>query len=803
MQDNNEKRKMTFVIVVVVMVLLVCLSINKATLNAKNINRNSSENQNQNTDNPNKDDDDGSCSIPKVDEDNQENNKKEEDYYPVKLTPNGNGYYANSNEKKVKPSISLLGSNLIYVEINSNYQDLSAVATDEIDGDITHKIVVDNQLDITTLGTYSIIYRVSNSQGQSGEVERTIIVVDETSPVISILGNIDNKVVKLDAKRDDEFTPHEVVVSDNSLHDTNLEISYWYHPLVNHVTDDEIISMDGYTKVEKLDLSKIGFYRLNYVAIDESGNRSEEVSVWYMVSDVKGPTITLSVMGTSHVELNPTTAIQVTDDFSDNINIYYSWSTSNKIPPSDYQAISNYQEVTPSNGSYYLWVKAIDEFGNESVLVSDRFDKNDALLKIDSFKTRKDNQQGYLQIGMTINEIEKLDEIDNIKISLYHDDRLVATAMSNDSLYSLSLKKQTLSLNAKIVVHGITDENSVFEVNREAGQFSMQDNINAAIVTLTKTNGQVLEVKTTNLDETNAWWEQLFVDFDYLIGKTRGDYSSIQEALYAAANDQLLYLLPDTYDEDLIIDKNVIIYGLDKDSTIIKGTLELRGNYHVSLVNLTVHGNHDKNTITLSDATLQMVDSIIEGGKVGILAHGNAVIRLSGVSIRNFIETGVMATDNVSCNIMDSEFIGTTNQENGIIYLDNTSGTIMDTAFSHLHYGVSIDDKCKDNVKLGEGITYSNCMEDLHIHMDIADTSITDSNSNSQDENQKDLATNSNDEKTNLSDEWNDSNEFTQESVNDLDTHLTIDNINSINESIQHVLEQIDSIMPSSSQITQ
>ncbi len=747
MQNNIEKRKMAVVVIAVIIVLLGSLFINKVTLDKKSINQNRQESENQNQETPKEDDNHLGNEDDYLDNNKQENNNSSlEEYYPIKPTIS-NGNSIDKEKPKVVPNISLLGSDIIYVEINSNYEDLGAIAEDSIDGNITDKIIIYNSVDLTKLGTYTISYYVSNTSGQSASVERTIVVFDDVSPIITVNQEIDKKLVFLDANRNLEFINHEITVWDNSNHDISLEISYWYHPFIGNAFNQEENDLTTleYTKVEKLDLSQLGIYQLDYVAVDESGNRSDKVSVWYMVRDVKGPTIKLSVMGTSYAMINPKTIIDVFDDFSDKLNTYYAWSTSNKIAPVDYQNIANHQEVSPSNGIHYLWVKAVDEFGNTTVLVSDKFEKDDTLLKIQEFKTKKENHQSFIQIGLDYANIKKIDEISQIKLSLYHDEKLIASAVSNDKLYNLSLNQDKLSLRTKIVIQGEKDESSVFDVTEENGRYHLENPITTLVVTLIKDNGQVLEVESTSIDESNIWWEQLFVDFDYLVGKNRGDYSTIQEAINEISNDKLLYLLPDTYIEDLTISKNVIILGTDKEKTIIKGTTSIMGNIDVSLVNLTLQSSLESPAvITLNDGTLQMVDSIIEDGKVGINATGNAILRLNGVLIKNFVDSAIIAQDNVSCNITDSEIIGTTKNENGIILLDNASSNISNSIFSNLNYGIRIHEKCKDNVKLGEGITFSNCIEDLHMDMDdaIDEDIINDDTLNQVDTKDEDLETN-------------------------------------------------------------
>ena len=67
--------------------------------------------------------------------------------------------------------------------------DLGATALDNIDGDITSLISVENNVDSDTAGTYTVVYSVSDSSGNA-EIRRTrtVVVSDTTKPVITITG---------------------------------------------------------------------------------------------------------------------------------------------------------------------------------------------------------------------------------------------------------------------------------------------------------------------------------------------------------------------------------------------------------------------------------------------------------------------------------------------------------------------------------------------------------------------------------------------------------------------------------------
>lgn len=68
-----------------------------------------------------------------------------------------------------------------FLAYNTSIDD-GATAIDNVDGDITASIVVDNPVDITTLGTYTITYNVSDAAGNAAvEITRTVNVVESAS----------------------------------------------------------------------------------------------------------------------------------------------------------------------------------------------------------------------------------------------------------------------------------------------------------------------------------------------------------------------------------------------------------------------------------------------------------------------------------------------------------------------------------------------------------------------------------------------------------------------------------------------
>ncbi len=82
-----------------------------------------------------------------------------------------------------KPVIRLNGSATTYVKVGTSYQEPGANATDSCDGDISGKIETSANVDVNTLGTYTVTYKVVDSSGESDTTTRKVIVTDQDSLV--------------------------------------------------------------------------------------------------------------------------------------------------------------------------------------------------------------------------------------------------------------------------------------------------------------------------------------------------------------------------------------------------------------------------------------------------------------------------------------------------------------------------------------------------------------------------------------------------------------------------------------------
>ncbi len=84
------------------------------------------------------------------------------------------------------PVITLFGSAALNVEIGSSYTELGASWTDNVDGSGTISTPTIGSVNIGSIGTYVLGYSYTDGAGNLGSVNRTVNVVDTTSPTASV-----------------------------------------------------------------------------------------------------------------------------------------------------------------------------------------------------------------------------------------------------------------------------------------------------------------------------------------------------------------------------------------------------------------------------------------------------------------------------------------------------------------------------------------------------------------------------------------------------------------------------------------
>ena len=220
------------------------------------------------------------------------------------------------------PVITLNGEVDINVIIGDEYQDLGAVAQDNIDGNIT--ITTVGQVDTSTVGSYIITYTATDSADNSIFISRTVNVLelDVTPPQISLIG-----------------------LSPLSINEGGFYIEY------GASAEDE---RDGVLDVAisgTVNSNVPGSYSVTYTAQDTAGNKASLVRT-VDVSDLTPPVITLN--GAAQISMREDTQYSELGAIAvDAVN-----------GPVNVEISSSINTATPA--SYLVNYSAVDSAGNRA-----------------------------------------------------------------------------------------------------------------------------------------------------------------------------------------------------------------------------------------------------------------------------------------------------------------------------------------------------------------------------------------------------------------------------------------------------
>jgi len=231
------------------------------------------------------------------------------------------------------PVLTLLGDNPAAVECGAVYVDAGATAIDDVDGDITARIrktitfngTPVNFVDTSVLGTYVILYEVSDNAGQvATPVMRSVVVSDTTIPVITLTGNAS---ITIECRT--SFVDPGATATDSCQGDVAVTVA------------------------GAVDTTVPGDYALVYSAVDAQGNEALQVTRTVSVLDTTAPVIT--VLG------NATVTLECGSPYLD-AGATVSDACDNSV---DVEVDNQVEPGVP--GSYLVLYDAVDVAGNRAV----------------------------------------------------------------------------------------------------------------------------------------------------------------------------------------------------------------------------------------------------------------------------------------------------------------------------------------------------------------------------------------------------------------------------------------------------
>ncbi len=149
----------------------------------------------------------------------------------------------------IPPVLTLSGDNPLFLDVGDTYTEPGATAVDNVDGDITDSIEIDNNEVNTTLnGKYTVHYLVSDKAGNTSSAERvvTVGIIDSIPPAIYLLGP---NPMEVDYQRD--YKEPGAYALDNL---------------------DDSIPFHRFTVVDDINSDVLGTYTVTYTVSDATGN---------------------------------------------------------------------------------------------------------------------------------------------------------------------------------------------------------------------------------------------------------------------------------------------------------------------------------------------------------------------------------------------------------------------------------------------------------------------------------------------------------------------------------------------------
>ena len=79
------------------------------------------------------------------------------------------------------PIVTLIGDAAMQLNVGDTFTDPGATALDNVDGDLTAKIVETGSVDTATAGSYPLTYNATDAAGNIGSASRLVSVVAPTA----------------------------------------------------------------------------------------------------------------------------------------------------------------------------------------------------------------------------------------------------------------------------------------------------------------------------------------------------------------------------------------------------------------------------------------------------------------------------------------------------------------------------------------------------------------------------------------------------------------------------------------------
>lgn len=286
----------------------------------------------------------------------------------------------------------------------------------------------------STEGEYHILARTVNSVGTKGEIsDEFVFTIDKTNPNI-IYPQEGMEYVEVVPEIEDNTAITVVLKKDGSV--------------INYTYDNKI--------------EENGEYELTVT--DEAGNTSK---VNFTISN-EYPKINFTTNGNSNYSKEHKTVVNVVDDDLNEESLQYVWTQSTTEPRANIEWINftNGQEIVKNteSGTWYLWVKATDEAGNQATQRTEGFNLDNEVQEIPTINANiENNETTNKDVEITLNVKETLSGLNKYQYSIDNGTKW------NDVNKNVITLKEEGSYN--IIVRAI---NNVGTISEESEEFSVK-----------------------------------------------------------------------------------------------------------------------------------------------------------------------------------------------------------------------------------------------------------------------------------------------------------------------------------------
>jgi len=236
-------------------------------------------------------------------------------------------YRINIGLDTIKPAILLNSSNVLYGQINKSFFDPMATATDNREGDISHRVERTGNVDTNNIGSYTLKYFVKDLYNNCSDTltRQVLITLNQTAPTLNLLGD---SVLTLEVNT--KYTEPGYNAFDNANNNLNAFV----------------------TQSGNLDTANIGLYTLIY-SVTDAFNRTTVTRRYVRVVDTQKPLIS-AVFGNpyTHQVLKPIDVFSLVKVADNSLKV---------VLPLAFGNVNSNQI-----GSYLVYYIAFDETGNKA-----------------------------------------------------------------------------------------------------------------------------------------------------------------------------------------------------------------------------------------------------------------------------------------------------------------------------------------------------------------------------------------------------------------------------------------------------